>query len=173
MDRTTLLGICLLVIVITAGIAASGATNIQTTVTKPTGDTIEKMQKVQDEATARKNQPGGYPSPSTGGKYHTRLVLLGTTGGVTWYPGTDRASSSSALVVGDTLYIIDLGQGSTSRLSEAFNPGHPLVGQEMGSTSTFLEKARALFFSHLHQDHIADYPSLLLIGPGVGPRHPD
>jgi ribonuclease BN (tRNA processing enzyme) len=168
MDRTTLLGICLLVIVITAGIAASGATNIQTTVTKPTGDTIEKMQKVQDEATARKNQPGGYPSPSTGGKYHTRLVLLGTTGGVTWYPGTDRASSSSALVVGDTLYIIDLGQGSTSRLSEAFNPGHPLVGQEMGSTSTFLEKARALFFSHLHQDHIADYPSLLLIGPGAG-----
>jgi ribonuclease BN (tRNA processing enzyme) len=87
---------------------------------------------------------------------------------VTWYPGTDRASSSSALVVGDTIYIIDLGQGSTARLSEAFNPGSPMIGHDMGSTSTFLENARALFFTHLHQDHIADYPSLLLIGPGAG-----
>lgn len=37
-----------------------------------------------------------------------RLVLLGTTGGVTWYPQTGRASSSSALEVGDSIYLVDL-----------------------------------------------------------------
>ncbi len=109
---------------------------------------------------ARSNLP---VPPSDTGRYHTRLVLLGTTGGVSWWPGTDRASSSSALVVGDTIYIVDLGQGSAARLSQAFNKG------ETGSTtSTFLEDARALFFTHLHPDHIADYPSLLVIGPGSG-----
>lgn len=168
MDRTKIWGISLLAILIIAGIAVSGATSIHATVTKSTDDTFGKLQAIQEDTTARKNQPEISISPSTAGKYHTRLVLLGTTGGVTWYPGTDRASSSSALVVGDTLYIIDLGQGSTSRLSEAFNPVSKSIDKEMGSTSTFLEDARALFFTHLHQDHIADYPSLLLIGPGTG-----
>lgn len=82
---------------------------------------------------------------------------------MTWYPGVDSTSSSSALLVGDTLYIIDLGQGSTSRLAQEFNTEKSDTG-----ISTFLENARALFFSHLNQDHIADYPSLLLIGPGTG-----
>lgn len=92
----------------------------------------------------------------------TRLVLLGTTGGVSWFSGSNRASSSSALVVGDAIYLIDLGQGSTYRLSQAFN-------EETGeASSTFLKEVRALFFTHLHQDHIADYPTLLLIGPGAG-----
>jgi ribonuclease BN (tRNA processing enzyme) len=102
------------------------------------------------------------------GNYNTRLVLLGTTGGVAWWPGTERASSSSVLVVGETLYIIDLGQGSAWRLSEAFNPETPNTGKKVQSPSTFLEDARALFFTHLHQDHVADYPALLLIGPGSG-----
>jgi Metal-dependent hydrolases of the beta-lactamase superfamily III len=97
------------------------------------------------------------------GSGKTRLVLLGTTGGVSWWPDSDRASSSSALVVGDTIYIVDLGQGSAARLSQAFNKGVSGV-----TTSTFLEDARALFFTHLHPDHIADYPSLLLTGPGSG-----
>ncbi len=97
------------------------------------------------------------------GSEKTRLVLLGTTGGVSWWPDTDRASSSSALVVGDTIYIVDLGQGSAARLSQAFNKGG-----SGATTSTFLEDARALFFTHLHPDHVADYPSLLLVGPGSG-----
>ena len=97
------------------------------------------------------------------GSEKTRLVLLGTTGGVSWWPDSDRASSSSALVIGDTIYIVDLGQGSAARLSQAFNKGG-----SGATTSTFLEDARALFFTHLHPDHVADYPSLLLIGPGSG-----
>ncbi len=54
-------------------------------------------------------------------KFHTRLVLLGTTGGMTWWPGSNRASASQALMVGDAMYIIDLGFGATHRLAEAFN----------------------------------------------------
>ncbi|MGZ8898053.1 MAG: MBL fold metallo-hydrolase [Halobacteriota archaeon] len=109
-------------------------------------------------------------SPSAG-DYRTRLVLLGTTGGVSWWPGTNRTSSSSALVVGDRIYIVDLGQGATTRLSEAFNSGNFInspSGKIENGSSTFLENATALFLTHLHQDHTADYPSLLLIGPGAG-----
>jgi ribonuclease BN (tRNA processing enzyme) len=98
-------------------------------------------------------------------------VLLGTTGGVSWWPGTNRTSSSSALVVGDRIYIVDLGQGAATRLSEAFNSGNFINsrgGKIENGSSTFLENATALFFTHLHQDHTADYPSLLLIGPGAG-----
>lgn len=101
----------------------------------------------------------------------TRLVLLGTTGGVSWWPETDRASSSSALVIGDTIYLIDIGQGSASRLSEAFNYGDFVNypdGRIQDGSSTFLEDVKALFITHLHMDHTADYPSLLLIGPGAG-----
>ena len=56
-------------------------------------------------------------------KYRTRLVLLGTTGGMTWWPGSKRASASQVLMVGDAIYIIDLGFGSLARLAEAFNFG--------------------------------------------------
>lgn len=109
----------------------------------------------------------------------TRLVLIGTTGGISWYPETDRASSSSVLIVNDSWYIIDMGQGSAAKLSEALNYGDfmdtPEGRVETGS-STFLEHANALFFTHLHQDHTADYPSFLLIGAGAGlgtKRDPD
>lgn len=104
-------------------------------------------------------------------RYRTRLVLLGTMGGVSWWPASTRASSSSALVVGDSIYLIDLGQGSAARLSEAFNTESVVTidGSYRGSgSSTFLKNLKALFFTHLHQDHLADYASLLLIGPGAG-----
>jgi len=97
-------------------------------------------------------------------------VLLGTTGGVSWYPETVRASSSSALLVGDSIYLVDLGQGSTSRLTEAFNAEPMVRGDSYCGTgsSTFLRNVKALFLTHLHNDHVADYPNLLLIGPGAG-----
>lgn len=102
--------------------------------------------------------------------YGTRLVLLATTGGVSWWPATTRASSSSALVVGETIYLVDLGQGSCSRLAQAFNNETIVKGNRYIGTgsSTFLRNAKALFFTHIHNDHVADYPSLLLIGPGAG-----
>ena len=126
---------------------------------------------LQKGIAALKNQPTDLIARPGAGTYRTRLVLLGTTGGVSYWPETNRASSSSALVVNDIFYIIDLGQGSTARLSEAFNSGTFVQspgGRIEDGSSTFLENATALFFTHLHQDHTADYPNFLLIGPGAG-----
>jgi len=116
---------------------------------------------------------GGCSSGSTASsgpdRFNTRLVILGSSGGVSYWPGSNRASSSSALVVNDTIYLIDLGQGSTARLNEVFNSQSVVNtdGSYMDNpSSTFLDKVKALFFTHLHQDHIADYANLLLIGAG-------
>jgi ribonuclease BN (tRNA processing enzyme) len=101
--------------------------------------------------------------------YNTKLIMLGSSGGVGYWPGSDRASSSSALVVNGSIYLVDLGQGATLRLNQAFNAASLVT--EGGSyvypaSSTFLGNIKALFFTHLHQDHVADYPNLLLIGAG-------
>jgi len=109
--------------------------------------------------------------PPYGGNYNTQLVLLGTTGGIGWWADTTRASTSSALLVGDTIYIIDLGQGSTARLAEAFVRNDFVLakgGRIENGSSISLQKVKAVFFTHLHQDHTADYPAFLLIGPGAG-----
>lgn len=143
---------CFCIAILAAGSAGEIITNA-----------IDEENKIKVPGRMRDLQAGIPVNPPWDDDSGTKLVLLGTTGGVTWYPGVDSASSSSALLVGDTIYIIDLGQGSTSRLAQAFNTEKSDTG-----TSTFLENARALFFTHLHQDHIADYPSLLLIGPGTG-----
>ena len=104
-------------------------------------------------------------------KFNTKLVLLGTTGGMTWWPGSNRASSSQALVVGDSMYIIDLGFGATQRLAEAFNPAQFLTihGEQLQlELSTFLKNVRAVFLTHLHMDHLGDYPTFLMIGARAG-----
>lgn len=126
--------------------------------------------------------------PLNAGSYNTRLVLLGTTGGPSWWPESDRAGASSALVVSDgstgedVVYLVDLGCGATTRLAQAFNSGtfvntgghtdedgDPTRGGKGQLTySSFLHNVRALFFTHLHQDHTTDYPSLLLYGQGAG-----
>jgi ribonuclease BN (tRNA processing enzyme) len=113
------------------------------------------------------------PSPTTkrGADYHSRLVLLGTAGGPAWYPGSDRVSASSALIVGETIYLIDLGHGATHRMAEAFNSSifvNTAGGKVEETQSRFLQNADALFFTHLHMDHTADYPTLLLVGYNAG-----
>jgi len=114
--------------------------------------------------------------------FNTRLVLLGTAGGPTWWPPNPqdpdrdprwinhRASASSALIVGDAMYLVDLGHGSALRLAEAFSSGEFVNGVQKGYP-TFLSNLKAVFFTHLHQDHTADYPSLLLCGHGAGIYH--
>ena len=103
--------------------------------------------------------------------FRTRLVLLGTTGGMTWWPGSKRASASQVLVVGDAMYVIDLGFGATQRLAEAFNHGTFVMvnGQEtQGELSLFLKNVRAVFLTHLHMDHLGDYATFLEIGARAG-----
>lgn len=109
------------------------------------------------------------------GDAHTKLVLLGTAGGPTWWPrnpsgagGPERASASSALVVGDAMYIVDLGQGSAHRLAQAFNVGTFNADGVQAGYQTYLSNLKAIFFTHLHMDHTTDYPSILLCGYGAG-----
>lgn len=111
---------------------------------------------------------GGSSSGET--SYRTRMVILGSSGGVSWWESSDRASTSTALLVENTMYLVDMGQGTAGRMAKAFNhdPHNPDGSYSGHGSSTFLKNLKALFFTHLHQDHTADYPSLLLIGPGAG-----
>lgn len=87
----------------------------------------------------------------------TRLVLLGTSGGPIWWTDSTRRGISSAVVVGDAVYMVDCGDGGP----EAWRPAG-LLGPGQGKND--MAKLRALFLTHLHSDHIADYPTLLLQG---------
>lgn len=101
--------------------------------------------------------------------FDTRLILLGTAGGPAWFPGSSRHGIASALQVRDLTYMIDCGDGAARQLARALmraSPGaHPFQ---------LLEPLRALFFTHLHSDHVVDYNNLLLQGwtAGVGRRQP-
>lgn len=114
--------------------------------------------------------PGGDASAKT------RIVLLGTSGGPTWWPDSTRMGTASALVVKDAnatdhIYLIDLGPGSAQRLGDAFNSGaYTNVGGNNVQTgySSFLKNVKALFFTHLHMDHTTDFPTLLTCGQGAG-----
>jgi ribonuclease BN (tRNA processing enzyme) len=86
----------------------------------------------------------------------SRLLLLGTAGGPTWWPNTDRCSFSSAVIVGDAAYLVDCGEGVGKRLQQSLGPA--------SSNSATLSTLRALFVTHLHSDHTVDYPNILLYG---------
>lgn len=128
------------------------------------------------KAQAAEVSTGVITSPGLG-NHHTQLVLLGTAGGPAWYPGSNRVSASTAVVVGDSIYLIDLGHGATQRMTEAFNSSffvNTAGGKVEEAQSKFLQNADALFFTHLHMDHTSDYPALLLVGynAGLGIRNP-
>jgi ribonuclease BN (tRNA processing enzyme) len=80
----------------------------------------------------------------------TELVLLGTAGAPNPVPG--RAGTSSALAVGDRVFVVDCGRGSPSGYVDA------------GLDFRHLE---AVFLTHLHVDHIGDLPGLLLYPWGI------
>jgi ribonuclease BN (tRNA processing enzyme) len=92
---------------------------------------------------------------SAAARFGTRLVLLGTAGGPVYWPNSDRRSTSSALVVGDAVYLVDCGDGAGKRLQEGLNPPTP---------RETMKTLRAVFLTHLHSDHIVDYPNILLYG---------
>jgi ribonuclease BN (tRNA processing enzyme) len=78
------------------------------------------------------------------------VVTLGTAGGPRWWDrpeGTSRSGISTAVVVGDAVYLVDCGQGAGRQLARAGLP---------------IDRLRAVFLTHLHSDHVVDLPSLLL-----------
>lgn len=97
-------------------------------------------------------------SPAAG--FRTNLVLLGTAGGRTSYGGTSLAGISSALVVDGDVYLVDFGQGWLRRYLQAG------LGKMPGKPG--LASLRAAFITHLHADHVVDYPALFLFGTTDG-----
>jgi ribonuclease BN (tRNA processing enzyme) len=91
----------------------------------------------------------------------TRVVLLGTG---TPVPDPDRSGPATAIVVDDSAYLIDFGPGVVRRAKAAVLDRH----------ITALEPAnlKVAFVTHLHSDHAAGYPDLILTGWTAGRRTP-
>jgi len=83
-------------------------------------------------------------------KTQTKVVLLGTG---TPRPFPDRSGPATAIVVGQRAYLVDFGPGVVRRASAAAAQGTPQL------ESTNLKIA---FLTHLHSDHTAGYPDLIL-----------
>jgi ribonuclease Z len=83
----------------------------------------------------------------------TKLVLLGTGNP---NPSPDQSGCALALVVRDTPYIIDFGPGLVRRAAQMT----PAYGGTMEALKT--SKLRTAFLTHLHSDHTAGYPDLIL-----------
>lgn len=103
------------------------------------------------------------PAPASGAAaqhFRTRLALLGTAAGRTFWGGSERQGISSAVVVGDAVYLVDCGDGWARRYLQA----------GLGERTEFhgLEQLEGVFITHMHSDHLIDYPSLLIFGSTDG-----
>jgi ribonuclease BN (tRNA processing enzyme) len=84
----------------------------------------------------------------------TRVILLGTG---TPNPEPDRMGPAVAIVSGDRVYIVDCGPGVVRRAAQA--------GIKM-------EQLTRVFITHLHSDHTAGYPDLILTPPNADRKLP-
>lgn len=80
----------------------------------------------------------------------TQVVILGTG---TPNADPDRSGPSIAIVVNETPYIVDFGPGVVRRAAAA---------QRMGIKGLAMPKLTRAFLTHLHSDHTAGYPDLIL-----------
>lgn len=85
----------------------------------------------------------------------TRLILLGTGGGPS--PKPERSAPAQAIVVGDSVYLVDCGNGTPRQYVRA---------------GLRFPALRALFITHQHSDHNADYGNLFLLGWTSGLAQP-
>jgi ribonuclease Z len=87
----------------------------------------------------------------------TKIVLLGTG---TPRPNPERSGPATAIVVGDRAYLVDFGPGVVRRAAAA--------SQKIPALDP--KNVTVAFVTHLHSDHTAGYPDLLLT-PWVIGRH--
>jgi ribonuclease BN (tRNA processing enzyme) len=84
-----------------------------------------------------------------------RLVLLGTAGGPT--PKKTRSAPAQALQIGDSIHVVDCGNG---------------VGRQMVLAGLPLRQLRQIFVTHHHSDHVADLVALPLLAWSAGLEEP-
>ena len=96
---------------------------------------------------------GGQASTS---RFRTKLVLLGTGGGPTLL-SEGRAGISTAVVYAGAVYLVDLGHGAHMQLIKA-----GLAGEGFGGRS--LTNVRSILFTHMHSDHVAEWPATYSTG---------
>ena len=89
------------------------------------------------------NSKGSVRTPS-------QIVLLGTG---TPNADPDRFGPSIAVVVNDTPYLVDFGPGVVRRAAAAF---------QKGIKGLAVKNLNRAFVTHLHSDHTAGYPDLIL-----------
>lgn len=104
-------------------------------------------------------QEGGVPprAPQTG----TRVVLLGTGNP---RPDPDRSGPATAVVVNGSAYLVDFGPGVVRRAAAA--------AMDKGIDAVEPTNLKVVFVTHLHSDHTAGYPDLILIPAKNGRRVP-
>lgn len=85
---------------------------------------------------------GAATAPQSG----SRLITLGTRGGP--IPAKDRAQSSNLLIVNDTYYLVDAGDGVLRRLAQA---------------GASFRQVGKVFITHGHDDHTAGLGTLMSV----------
>src|SRR5258708_1186690 len=92
-------------------------------------------------------------------KSGTKIILLGTG---TPRPFPDRSGPATAIVVDGRAYLVDFGPGVVRRAAAA---------AERGTSALDPARITMAFATHLHSDHTAGLPDLILI-PCVRGRGP-
>jgi ribonuclease BN (tRNA processing enzyme) len=82
----------------------------------------------------------------------TQIVMLGTG---TPRPDPERSGPATAIVVNGTPYLVDFGPGVVRRAAAAYRKGVTAFGPAAA-------ELRTVFLTHLHADHTAGYPDLIL-----------
>ncbi len=97
--------------------------------------------------------PSLWPRTATVQRDKMRLILLGTGGG----PRPRKTSSAPAqvILINDTAYVVDCGDG---------------VARQLVVAGVSLPTLRHIFLTHHHSDHNADYGNLILLAWTAGLR---
>ena len=92
-----------------------------------------------------------WPRSATGQRDKMKLILLGTGGGPR--PRKTRSAPAQVILVNDTAYVVDCGDG---------------VARQLVFAGVSLARLRHIFLTHHHSDHNADYGNLLLLAWTAG-----
>ena len=92
----------------------------------------------------------------------TQVVLLGTG---TPGPDPERSGPATAIIANGTAYLVDFGPGVVRRAAAAFQKGITAFGARVSGL-------RTVFLTHLHADHTAGYPDLILTTWIMGRKWP-